>query len=428
MTVDFNSFNIYIQAFSATFHLFRLKFDNYELSDYHLLCDYLYPNGLQMKPTLSPAAKLTIDLVRQASVTPNDAQCQDLIRRRLEPLGFKTHSIDSADVKNSLFIKGDAQPMLLFAGHTDVVPTGDEDLWTHPPFSATLDDGYIYGRGSSDMKAGVAASIIALEQFIEKHPDFKGSLALVLTSDEEGPATDGMVKVVEWMKQHKVQPQWCILSEPSSTLKVGDTIKNGRRGSLSGWIEVKGKQGHVGYPHLADNAIHQAIIACQHLLAIEWDTGNEFFDPSTFQIVNFNAGTGTSNVIPGSVKFDFNLRFSSQLSQQEIQQKVADALDTLDLTYHIHWKLSGQPFITEQGQLLDVAQQSIKKCLSIDSKLSTSGGTSDGRFLKDVVTELIELGTTNESIHKIDERVAIHQIDELATVYLDIITSLMASK
>ena len=384
---------------------------------------------------LSTTTQLTIELVQRPSLTPLDEGCQPLIINRLSHYGFEPTWVNSNGVTNVwLFRKNtlanDDAPLLVLAGHTDVVPAGDESQWTFPPFSAEVSDGFIYGRGTSDMKGGLAALITATERYLDSHANTSMDIAFLITSDEEGPAVDGTVKVVEYLQENRITPTWCILAEPSSTDSVGDIIKNGRRGSVTGWVTIEGKQGHVGYPHLAKNPNHLVPRFIQALLDLTWCDGNDYFDPTTFQIVNINAGTGTTNVIPGKAHFDFNLRFSSELTYKTIQNKAEAALNKISqesgYTYSIEWKLFGDPFITGQGHLVNVAQKAIKETNGNDGKLSTSGGTSDGRFIAKTGCEIIELGTTNDTIHKVNERINIQQLDELSEIFERMLVGLVS--
>jgi succinyl-diaminopimelate desuccinylase len=330
------------------------------------------------------------------------------------------------EVTNLWARKGKTSPVLAFAGHTDVVPTGPLDQWTYPPFEATIKDGMLHGRGAADMKGSLAAFITACERFIAKHPDHKGSIAYLITSDEEGPAKNGTVKVVETLEARNEKMDWCLVGEPSSTKVLGDVIKNGRRGSLNGKLIIKGKQGHVAYPHLADNPIHLAIPALNELCAIKWDEGNDFFPATSFQITNINSGTGATNVIPGNCELLFNFRFSTELTAEQLKTSVHSILDKHALTYDLEWNLSGEPFLTAAGPLVEAAVKSIRTVKGIETELSTSGGTSDGRFIAPTGTQVLDLGPLNATIHQIDEHVSIQDLDDLSTIYEAILVDLLA--
>lgn len=375
----------------------------------------------------SPVLSLTKTLISKPSVTPEDFGCQQLLADRLEAIGFKIQHLRFDDVDNLWAVRGESGPLLAFAGHTDVVPVGDEADWTYPPFEPTETDGMLYGRGAADMKASIAAMIVAVERFVEKHSDHQGRIGFLITSDEEGPSINGTKKVVEYLQQAGETIEWCIVGEPSSTEVMGDVIKNGRRGSLGAEMTIKGVQGHIAYPHLARNPIHDAMPALAALTAEQWDEGNDYFQPTSLQISNFNAGTGATNVIPGTAKLVFNFRFSTEQTPDTLKARTAAILDKFDVDYSINWILSGLPFLTEIGKLTDVTKAAIKSVVGIDAKLSTGGGTSDGRFIATMGTQVIELGPINETIHKIDECVNIEAIDQLSLVYEQILVGMLTA-
>jgi len=370
---------------------------------------------------------LTKELISRPSVTPDDLGCQELMISRLEKIGFQIERLRFGEVDNFWARRGTAEPVLAFAGHTDVVPTGDENKWATPPFTPTEKDGMLYGRGTADMKGSLAAMVTACERFVGQHPDHQGAIAFLITSDEEGIATHGTVKVVEHLEARGEKMQWCIVGEPSSTKQLGDVVKNGRRGSLGAKMKVHGIQGHVAYSHLADNPIHKAAPALAELAQCQWDQGNEFFPSTSFQISNINGGTGATNVIPGELEVIFNLRFSTALTPEDIKQRTCEILDKHQLDYHIDWNLSGLPFLTDTGPLLDATQKAIKIVTGRTTKLSTAGGTSDGRFIAPTGTQVIELGPCNATIHKVDESVEINALGELSLVYEEIMRELLAS-
>ncbi|BES70797.1 succinyl-diaminopimelate desuccinylase [Marinobacter nanhaiticus D15-8W] len=373
---------------------------------------------------LSPTLELAMNLIRRRSVTPDDADCQALMMQHLEPLGFKGESMRFGDVDNLWARRGTEGPVLAFAGHTDVVPTGPEKNWSIAPFEPTIRDGYLYGRGAADMKGSLAAFVTACERFVAQHPDHKGSIALLITSDEEGPALDGTVKVVETLEKRNEKIDWCLIGEPSSTHQVGDVIKNGRRGSLHGYLTVHGIQGHVAYPHLAENPVHTAAPALDALAKTEWDQGNEFFPATTFQITKVDAGTG-SNVIPGELTVHFNFRYCTENTAESLQQRVIDILDQHKLKYDLQWHLSGEPFLTERGSLVDAASKGIKAVTGRETELSTSGGTSDGRFIAPTGAQVVELGPVNATIHKTDECVKAEDLDTLSAIYEEMLVRLL---
>lgn len=374
---------------------------------------------------MSATIDLAMDLIRRRSVTPQDCGCQELMIERLQALGFVVERLRFGDVDNFWARKGQVAPLLAFAGHTDVVPTGPAKQWTSDPFTPEIRDGLLYGRGAADMKGSLAAMVTACERFLPKHPDHRGSLAFLITSDEEGPSVDGTVKVIEHLQQRREKIDWCLVGEPSSSARLGDCIKNGRRGSLSGALTVHGRQGHVAYPHLADNPVHRTCAALAELCAIQWDTGNEFFPPTTFQISNLHAGTGAENVIPGDLEIWFNLRYSTATDDQRLRTQVHDVLDRHGLRYDLRWRLSGQPFLTARGELVEAVRTAIRTHTGIDTELSTAGGTSDGRFIAPTGAQVVELGPLNATIHQVDERVACDDLDRLSLIYEDVLAHLL---
>lgn len=370
-----------------------------------------------MQDVLSPTATLACDLISRPSVTPNDEGCQQLMITRLKAIGFEIHNLRFDDVDNFWAIRGTDGPIFAFAGHTDVVPTGPETLWQHPPFNPQIINGTLYGRGAADMKGSLAAIIVACENFVAEHPNHMGRVALLITSDEEGPSINGTVKVIDWLESRGEKITWCIVGEPSSTKEVGDVIKNGRRGSLGAELTVKGIQGHVAYPQLADNPIHNAMPALAELTATSWDDGNDFFPATSFQISNINSGTGATNVIPGTAHIVFNFRFSTQCTDTELKTRAEAILNKHKLNYDIVWNLSGQPFLTSKGALVEAVVNSTRNVTGRTPELSTSGGTSDGRFIAPTGAEVVELGPINATIHKIDECVRISELETLTVIY-----------
>ncbi len=376
--------------------------------------------------SLSPTLELAINLIQRPSVTPDDAGCQPLMFERLEALGFQGESMRFEDTDNLWARKGSDGPLLAFAGHTDVVPTGPEKNWAHPPFSGQIDqDGYLHGRGAADMKGSLASFVTACERFVKKHPGHRGSIALLITSDEEGPARNGTVKVVETLEARNEKIDWCLIGEPSSTNRVGDVIKNGRRGSLHGYLTVKGIQGHVAYPHLAENPVHMVAPALDQLANEMWDRGNDFFPPTTFQITKIEAGTG-SNVIPGECLVHFNFRYCTENTAESLEERVVAILDRHKLTYDLDWHLSGRPFLTDSGALVSAAQNAIRTVTGDETELSTSGGTSDGRFIAPTGAQVLELGPRNATIHKVNECVKAADLDTLSEIYEQILVELLA--
>jgi succinyl-diaminopimelate desuccinylase len=373
----------------------------------------------------SPTVELAMQLITQPSVTPTDAGCQAIMIERLQTHGFSVKNLRFGDVDNFWAVHGDSGPIFCFAGHTDVVPTGPLETWSHPPFTPTIVDGQLYGRGAADMKGSLAAMVVAAEQFVTDFPNHEGRLAFLITSDEEGIAINGTVKVVDWLQQQEITPRWCLVGEPSSTSQTGDTIKNGRRGSLGCRLTIKGKQGHVAYPHLAANPIHLGIPALDELAREIWDQGNDFFPATSFQISNINGGTGATNVIPGTLDVLFNFRFSTELTERQLRDRTEAILDRYPIEYEAEWNLSGQPFLTAKGDLVEAALKSISKITGLDSELSTAGGTSDGRFIALMGTQVVELGPINESIHRVDENVSIADLDVLTAIYQNILQELL---
>jgi succinyl-diaminopimelate desuccinylase len=370
---------------------------------------------------------LTEELIALDSVTPHDKGCQQRLIELLAPLGFACETIESNGVTNLWARRGTASPVFVFAGHTDVVPSGPVDQWSSQPFAPTVRDGKLYGRGASDMKASIAAMVVAAEEFTATHPGHAGSIAFLITSDEEGPAVDGTVVVCEMLEERGETLDYCLVGEPTSSHVLGDMIKNGRRGSLSGCLVVKGIQGHIAYPHLARNPIHQAAPALAELAAEVWDEGNEYFPPTSWQVSNIAAGTGATNVIPGQMKVDFNFRFSTASTAEGLQARVHAILDRHGLDYDLQWTLSGEPFLTPKGTLSDAVCASIKQELGVATELSTTGGTSDGRFIARICPQVVEFGPLNASIHKIDEHIEVRYIDPLKNIYRRTLERLLAS-
>ncbi|MFT6916341.1 MAG: succinyl-diaminopimelate desuccinylase [Motiliproteus sp.] len=377
--------------------------------------------------SLSPTLSLAIELIARPSVTPDDAGCQELLIQRLRLLGFTIERLPFGDVSNLWARRGTSGPLFCFAGHTDVVPSGPAEKWTFPPFVPQIHEGYLHGRGAADMKGSIAAFITALERFIAHHPDHAGSIALLITSDEEGDFVNGTPRVVNVLESRHEKIDWCIVGEPSSTTQVGDIIKNGRRGSISGTLLIHGKQGHVAYPHLVSNPIHLAAPALAELGAEIWDQGNDYFPPTSFQISNINAGTGATNMVPGELETKFNLRFSTELDAEQIKQRVHAILDSHRLEYALDWTLSGNPFITAEGPLVSACRDSIKAITGLDTELSTAGGTSDGRFIAPTGAQVIELGPCNATIHQTNEQVRAKDLDTLSELYENILARLLTS-
>jgi succinyl-diaminopimelate desuccinylase len=368
-----------------------------------------------------PVIDLLCDLIRRRSITPDDSGCQALMSERLERLGFACETMLFNDVTNLWARRGSASPVLCFAGHTDVVPPGDEQEWNTDPFEPTFKDGLLYGRGSADMKSGLAAMIVALEEFLGEHPDHAGSIALLITSDEEGRARDGTLKVVQALSERDEHIDWCVLGEPSSQDNLGDIVRVGRRGSLSGMLTVRGIQGHVAYPHLADNPIRRFAPVLAELHDIVWDDGNEFFPPTSFQVVDVQAGIGAPNVTPGELSARFNFRYSTEWTHESLQEKVQSVFDAHDIEYELKWHLSGEPFLTQPGKLINAVHEAVTEHTGIAPELSTGGGTSDGRFISPAGADVVELGPVNASIHKIDEHVKVADVVTLSKMYQRII-------
>ncbi len=373
-----------------------------------------------------PTLELAMDLIRRASVTPNDEGCQPLMIERLEAIGFRIDRLRFGDVDNFWARRGDTSPLVVFAGHTDVVPTGPVEKWDSDPFEPTIKDGFLFGRGAADMKSSLAAFITAIESFVATTPDHNGSIGLLITADEEGPSVNGTVKVVEWLKENNIKIDYCIVGEPSSEKQLGDTIKNGRRGSLNGKLVVRGKQGHVAYPHLALNPIHEAMPALSELADTTWDKGNEYFPATTFQVSNINAGTGAENVIPGELTADFNFRFSTEVTENELKSLTETVLKNYKLDFEIHWRLSGLPFLTPDGKLVAATRDAIDTELGRQTVLSTAGGTSDGRFIAPTGAEVVELGPLNSTIHQINECVSKDHPAALSRTYRRVLVNLLA--
>lgn len=369
---------------------------------------------------------LAKDLISRQSVTPVDGGCQALLAQRLEACGFVCEFMPFGEVQNLWARRGSKAPLLVFAGHTDVVPVGAENQWRHPPFIPTEDGDYLYGRGAADMKSSLAAMVVACEAFVADHPDHHGSIGFLITSDEEGPAVDGTVKVVEALAARGEPMDYCLVGEPSSSHQLGDVVKNGRRGSLNGILTVHGIQGHVAYPHLAANPVHMFSPALLRLVQEHWDNGNAFFPPTSFQISNINAGTGANNVIPADLEVVFNFRFSTQVTDRQLRERVETILTDCGLDYDLAWHTSGQPFLTKQGKLIDGARKAIADVLGVQTELSTAGGTSDGRFIAPLGVQVLELGPVNATIHQVNERVKIADLALLTDVYYQLVKNLLS--
>ncbi|TCK01990.1 succinyldiaminopimelate desuccinylase [Volucribacter psittacicida] len=367
-------------------------------------------------------------LIRRPSISPDDQGCQKLIADRLAPLGFKLEWLPFNDTLNLWATHGSGEPVVAFAGHTDVVPVGDETQWQYPPFSAQIVDDMLYGRGAADMKGSLAAMVVALEQYVKSNPNHKGTLGLLVTSDEEAAAHDGTKRVVETLIQRGEKIDYCLVGEPSSSQQLGDVVKNGRRGSITGNLYIEGVQGHVAYPHLADNPVHKALPFLTELSQYQWDQGNTYFPPTSLQIANIQAGTGSNNVIPGELYVQFNLRYCTEVTDEIIKQKVAELLDKYGLSYRIEWWLSGKPFLTQPGKLVNAVVESLQQVANITPKLETSGGTSDGRFIALMGGEVVELGPLNKTIHKVDECVSCQDLATLGQVYFAMLPPLLASE
>ena len=375
---------------------------------------------------MSETLELAKLLISMPSVTPDDMGCQALMVDRLKKIGFKVESLKFGDVDNFWATHGSTGPIFSFAGHTDVVPAGDETSWKTNPFEPVVKDGLLFGRGAADMKGGLASMLVATENFIEKNPNHKGTIAFLITSDEEGVAVNGTVKVMEYLKNTNQKIDYCLLGEPSSTSVLGDVIKNGRRGSLNGLLTIKGKQGHIAYPHLAENPNHLMTSALKDLCQQEWDNGNEYFPATSFQISNIHSGSRVTNVIPGEIEIMFNFRYSTETSKEELQKKVNDILDSHKLNYSIDWSHSGYPFLTPKGELVSSCVDAIEKIKGIKPQLSTSGGTSDGRFIAQEGTQVVELGPINATIHQVNESVVVEDLEDLTRIYTQILTKLLS--
>ena len=375
----------------------------------------------------SAAVQLAYDLIRRESVTPLDKGCQAIIAARLESIGFHCQHLPFADVSNLWATRGNASPNLVFAGHTDVVPSGPRPQWKSPPFEPTVVDGYLYGRGAADMKSSLAAMVVACERFIADFPQHPGSLAFLITSDEEGVAINGTKKVVEYLQQNQISIEACLVGEPSSSDKLGDTVKNGRRGSLGAKLIIKGVQGHVAYPHLARNPIHLASGFIHKISQASWDAGNDYFPPTSFQISNIRAGTGATNVIPGDLEIDFNFRYSTETTHETLMQQVEQMLKDEALEYDITWTHSGLPFLTAPGQLTAAVSSAIQSVTGLTTHLSTAGGTSDGRFIATMGAQVVELGPCNATIHKVNECVLLQDIDLLTEIYYETMKNYLLS-
>jgi succinyl-diaminopimelate desuccinylase len=374
---------------------------------------------------MSDPLDLAMELISRPSVTPEDAGCQAVLGERLNAMGFSVEEMPFDDVSNLWAKRGSERPLLVFAGHTDVVPPGPREQWTTDPFSPSLRDGHLFGRGAADMKGSIAAMVTACERFLGHHPEHDGAIAFLITSDEEGPGVNGTVKVVADLVRRGEKIDWCLVGEPTSERRLGDVIKNGRRGSLSGTLTVKGVQGHVAYPHLADNPVHRAAPALAELCAVRWDEGNDYFPPTTFQISNIHGGTNAENVIPGTLEVKFNFRYSSVLSHEQLQRKVREILDRHGLDYTLLWSHSGRPFLTEPGRLMDAVAAAVREVTGGVCRASTSGGTSDGRFIAPTGAQVVELGPVNDTIHKANESVLVTDLEQLALIYERVLQKLL---
>ncbi|NWL16137.1 succinyl-diaminopimelate desuccinylase [Pseudoalteromonas sp. Scap03] len=372
-----------------------------------------------------PVITLAQALIQRESVTPEDAGCQHMMNERLSAIGFDIESLFFTDTLNTWARKGTQSPHFCFAGHTDVVPTGPEKNWQHPPFAGLIEDGLLHGRGAADMKGSLAAMVVATERFVSKHPDHKGSISFLITSDEEGPFINGTTRVIDTLEERGEKIDMCLVGEPSSRDVLGDVVKNGRRGSLTGFLTIKGVQGHVAYPHLAQNPIHLATPALTELSQTVWDMGNDFFPATSFQISNINGGTGAGNVIPGELEVQFNFRFSTEVTHQQLQQEVNAILQKHNLNYELNWIVNGLPFLTDHGPLVDATVAAIKSVTGLTTNLETTGGTSDGRFIAQTGAKVIELGPRNATIHKVDECVSTDDLIALADIYEQILEQLL---
>jgi len=375
---------------------------------------------------MSNTLELAKSLISKPSITPDDLGCQPIMIDRLKKIGFEIYPLKFGDVENFWAVHGNSGPLFVFAGHTDVVPAGDENTWNTKPFEPTIKDGYLYGRGAADMKGGLASMVTATEKYLKENPDHKGRIAFLITSDEEGVAVNGTVKVMEYLNETNQKIDYCLLGEPSSTSITGDVIKNGRRGSLNGVLKINGKQGHVAYPHLAKNPIHLVSPALDDLCKQEWDNGNDYFPATSFQISNMHSGDGVTNVIPGDAQVMFNFRYSTETTKEELQKKVYEILDSHNLDYSIEWSHSGYPFLTPKGELVSACIVAIKKIKGIETELSTSGGTSDGRFIAQEGTQVVELGPVNATIHQANESVLVQDLDDLSEIYYQVLTNIVS--
>ena len=376
---------------------------------------------------MSDTLKLTTELINRKTLTPDDNGCQKLIAERLNKNGFSAEHLRFDDVDNLWVTHGNSGPLFVFAGHTDTVPVGPIEKWNTDPFKAEIKEGYLYGRGAADMKSGIAAMVTAAERYVQKNPNHNGTIALLITSDEEGPSINGTRKVIDYLDEKKIKIDYCVLGEPTSDKQLADVVRIGRRGSLNGILKINGVQGHVAYPKKAKNPIHEAAEFLNEIMSIQWDQGNDSFPPTSFQISNINAGTGADNVIPDALNVLFNFRYSTETSQDEIENKVEELLKKFSLDYTLEWKLSGAPFVTGSGRLIDVATATIKEIANIETVCSTGGGTSDGRFIAPTGAETIELGVVNETIHKINECVKVEDLDTLSSIYEKILEKLLSN-
>ena len=374
---------------------------------------------------MSATLELAKSLISRVSVTPDDNGCQALMIERLEKIGFTIYPLKFGDVDNFWAVHGNNGPIFSFAGHTDVVPAGDDDAWESNPFEPTIKNGMLYGRGAADMKGSLASMVVATENFIEKNPNHNGIIAFLITSDEEGVAINGTAKVMDFLNDNNQQIDFCLLGEPSSTAILGDVIKNGRRGSLNACLRVKGKQGHIAYPQLADNPIHLVTPALNQLCDEQWDNGNDYFPATSFQISNIHSGDKVTNVIPGEVEVMFNFRYSTETTKEELQKRVNDILDSHKLNYFVEWSHSGYPFLTPKGELVSACVDAIEKIKAIKPELSTSGGTSDGRFIAQEGTQVVELGPNNSTIHQVNESVSVQDLEDLSKIYFQVLTNIL---
>ena len=374
---------------------------------------------------MSATLELAKSLISKASVTPDDNGCQALMIERLEKIGFTIYPLKFGDVDNFWAVHGNNGPIFSFAGHTDVVPAGDDDAWESNPFEPTIKNGMLYGRGAADMKGSLASMVVATENFIEKNPNHNGIIAFLITSDEEGVAINGTAKVMDFLKNNNQKIDFCLVGEPSSTAILGDVIKNGRRGSLNACLRVKGKQGHIAYPQLADNPIHLVTPALNQLCDEQWDNGNDYFPATSFQISNIHSGDKVINVIPGEVEVMFNFRYSTETTKEELQKRVNDILDSHKLNYFVEWSHSGYPFLTPKGELVSACVDAIEKIKAIKPELSTSGGTSDGRFIAQEGTQVVELGPNNSTIHQVNESVSVQDLEDLSKIYSQVLTNIL---